>query len=49
LEVKRKFSFDNSLEIKLRNQSAFTISEHLAKNLYVKYEEPFADKNKPGH
>ena len=39
LEVKKKFSFDNSLEVKLRNQSAFTISEHLARNLFVKYEE----------
>lgn len=46
IEVKRKFSFDNSLEIKLRNQSAFTISEHLAKNLFVKYEEPPAEQNK---
>jgi DtxR family Mn-dependent transcriptional regulator len=39
LEVKKKFSFDNSVEIKLRNQTAFIISEHLAKNLFVKYEE----------
>jgi DtxR family Mn-dependent transcriptional regulator len=45
LEVKKKFSFDNSLEIKLRNQSAFTISEHLAKNLFVKYDEPALEKS----
>src|SRR5437762_653944 len=30
LEVKKKFGFDNSIEIKLRNQSAFTITEQLA-------------------
>ena len=44
MEVKKKFSFDHSLEIKLRNQPAFTISEHLAKNLFVKQEEVSADK-----
>ncbi|MEO5995519.1 MAG: metal-dependent transcriptional regulator [Chitinophagaceae bacterium] len=49
LEVKKKFSFDNSLEVKLRNQSAFTISEHLAKNLFVKFEEPVVEKSKPVH
>ena len=38
LEVKKKFSFDNSLEIKIKNQPAFTISEHLAKNLFVRTE-----------
>jgi DtxR family transcriptional regulator, Mn-dependent transcriptional regulator len=38
LEVKRKFGFDNSIEIKLRNQPAFTITEQLAKNILVKYE-----------
>jgi DtxR family Mn-dependent transcriptional regulator len=35
LEVKRKFSFDNSIEIKLRQQPAFSISEQLAKNIFV--------------
>ncbi len=39
VEVKKKFGFDNSLEVKIRNQPAFTISEHLANNLFVKYEE----------
>ncbi len=38
LEVKKKFAFDNSLEIKIRNQSV-TISEHVAKNVFVKYDE----------
>ena len=46
LEVRKKFSFDNSLEIKLRNQPPFTISEHLAKNLFVKSEEPSVKKPK---
>lgn len=44
LEVKKIFSFDHSLEIKLRNQPAFTISEHLAKNLFVKQEQISTDK-----
>jgi DtxR family Mn-dependent transcriptional regulator len=35
LEVKRKFSFDHSIEIKLRQQPAFSISEQLAKNIFV--------------
>ena len=37
LEVKKKFEFDQSLEIKLRLQPAFSISEQLAKNIFVKY------------
>jgi DtxR family Mn-dependent transcriptional regulator len=35
LEIKRKFSFDHSIEIKLRQQPAFSISEQLAKNIFV--------------
>lgn len=38
LEIKKKFSFDNSLEIKIKNQPSFTISESLAKNLFVRSE-----------
>ncbi len=38
LEVKKKFTYDNSLEIKVHNKAAFTISEHLARHLFVKYE-----------
>jgi DtxR family transcriptional regulator, Mn-dependent transcriptional regulator len=38
LEVKKKFEFDNSIEIKLRNQPPFTISEQLAKNILVRYD-----------
>lgn len=39
LEVKRKFAFDNSLEIKIRNLPAVTISEEVAKNIFVKYDQ----------
>jgi DtxR family Mn-dependent transcriptional regulator len=39
LEVRRKFSFDNSLELKIRNQSPITISEEVAKNIWVRNEE----------
>jgi len=31
-----KFSFDNSIEIKIKNQNAFTISQQLAQALFVK-------------
>ncbi len=34
--VKRKFTYDNSLEIKLDNKSLLTISGQLAKNIFVK-------------
>jgi DtxR family Mn-dependent transcriptional regulator len=38
LEVKKKFNFDNSVEIKIRQLTAsVTISEQLAKNIFVKY------------
>lgn len=39
LEVKRKFSFDNSLEIKIRQQQPINISEQLSKNIFAKYDE----------
>lgn len=39
LEVKKKFSFDNSLELKMKNLPAFTISENVARNIYVTHEE----------
>jgi DtxR family Mn-dependent transcriptional regulator len=35
LEVKKKFEFDESLEIKIGRQPAFTISKQLAENIYV--------------
>ena len=44
LEVKKKFEFDHSMEIKIRQskgtpsgQPAFNISEQLAKNIFVSY------------
>jgi DtxR family transcriptional regulator, Mn-dependent transcriptional regulator len=39
LEVKRKFSFDNSLEVKVRQQPPINISEQLSKNIFAKYDE----------
>jgi DtxR family transcriptional regulator, Mn-dependent transcriptional regulator len=35
LEIKKKFDFDNSMEIKTRQQQAFTISKQLAENIFV--------------
>ncbi|HTE11309.1 MAG TPA: metal-dependent transcriptional regulator [Chitinophagaceae bacterium] len=42
LEVKKKFEVDGSMEIKIRNQPTVNISEHVAKNLLVAYD----NKNK---
>lgn len=38
LEVKKHFQFDNSLQIKIKANKTETISEQLAKNIYVTYE-----------
>ena len=38
LEVKKKFPFDNSLELKIRNKPPITVSEQVAKNVMVKDE-----------
>ena len=35
LEVKKKFEFDNSMEIRIGRQPAFTISKQLAENIFV--------------
>ena len=37
LEIKKRFPFDNSLEIKIRNKAAFTMSEQQAKNIFAKH------------
>jgi len=37
VQVKKHFEFDNSLELKI-NRSAITISNELAKNVFVTYE-----------
>jgi DtxR family transcriptional regulator, Mn-dependent transcriptional regulator len=39
LEIRKRFSVDNSVEIRIRNQSPVTISEHVAKNVFVKNVE----------
>ncbi len=39
LEVKKKFAFDKSLELKTGRQPAFTISRQLAENIFVKYDK----------
>lgn len=39
VEVKKRFGFDQSLEIRIRQQPPIHISEQLAKNIYVKYDE----------
>lgn len=39
VEVKKRFSFDNSIELKVKNQPAITISENVAKNVFVTHEE----------
>lgn len=39
LEVKKRFTFDNSIELKIKNQSSVTISESVAKNVFVTHEE----------
>lgn len=36
LEVKRKFAFDHSIEIKIKSVPAFSISQQLAQTLFVK-------------
>jgi DtxR family transcriptional regulator, Mn-dependent transcriptional regulator len=36
IEIIERYSFDNSIEIKIKNQPAFTISEQVTKNIMVK-------------
>ncbi len=38
LEVKKKFDFDNSLEVKIGRQPSITISEQLANNIFVSHD-----------
>jgi DtxR family transcriptional regulator, Mn-dependent transcriptional regulator len=40
LEIKKKFPFDNSLEIKIRNQLPITVSEQVAQKILVHDDEP---------
>jgi DtxR family Mn-dependent transcriptional regulator len=46
LEVKKKFDFDNSMEVRITRQPAFTISKQLAENIFV--ISPPASLHKPG-
>jgi DtxR family transcriptional regulator, Mn-dependent transcriptional regulator len=39
LEIKKRFSFDNSLEIRIKNAGPITISDTVAKNVFVTHEE----------
>lgn len=38
IEVKKKFDFDNSLEIKMKQQPPINISDQLAKNIFVTHQ-----------
>lgn len=39
IEIKKKFTFDQSLELKLKNQPPITISESVAKNVFVRQDK----------
>ncbi|HUR66399.1 MAG TPA: metal-dependent transcriptional regulator [Chitinophagaceae bacterium] len=39
LEIKKRFEFDASMEIKIGRHPAFTISKQLAENIFVKYDD----------
>jgi DtxR family Mn-dependent transcriptional regulator len=39
LEVKRRFEFDGSIEVKIRNKPLFVISRMVAQNLFVVYDQ----------
>ncbi|MCX6317798.1 MAG: metal-dependent transcriptional regulator [Bacteroidetes bacterium] len=38
LEIKKRFEFDESMEVKIGRHPAFTISKQLAENIFMKYE-----------
>jgi DtxR family Mn-dependent transcriptional regulator len=44
LEIRKKFPFDNSLEVKVRNRPPITLSAQVAKNVLVKDDESLAEK-----
>ncbi|MFI5153384.1 MAG: metal-dependent transcriptional regulator [Chitinophagales bacterium] len=45
VEVRKKFPFDNSIEVKIRNKPVLTISEQVAKNILVKDEESISKRS----
>lgn len=38
IEIKKKFGFDHSMEIKIKNTPAFIITEQVAQNIFVEHE-----------
>jgi DtxR family Mn-dependent transcriptional regulator len=44
LEVKKRFPFDDSLEVKVRNRPPVTLSARVAKNVLVTDDEPPAER-----
>jgi DtxR family Mn-dependent transcriptional regulator len=44
LEIKKKFPFDDSLEVKVRNRPPVTLSAQVAKNVLVNDDEPISEK-----
>ena len=44
LEIRKKFPFDDSLEIKVRNRPPVTLSARVAKNVLVTDDEPPAER-----
>src|SRR6201996_6299203 len=44
LEIKKKFPFDDSLEVKVRNRPPVTLSARVAKNVLVNDDEPMAER-----
>jgi len=44
LEIRKKFPFDDSLEVKVRNHPPVTISARVAKNVWVTDDEPPAER-----
>jgi DtxR family Mn-dependent transcriptional regulator len=39
LEIRKKYDYDHSVELRIRNQSPVTLSEMVSKNIWVKNEE----------
>jgi DtxR family Mn-dependent transcriptional regulator len=44
LEIKKKFPFDDSLEVKVRNRPPVTLSARVAKSVLVSDDEPLAER-----
>ena len=44
IEIKKKFPFDDSLEVKVRNRPPVTLSARVAKNVLVNDDEPISER-----